>query len=96
MDPLSISASIAGLLTLTQSILALLADAKSWRKDVVESEFETQRLDEIMRSLDLLDWIGGLRYRSTSDHTPGTLCSMLLYLADVQTTFCGQVNQCKI
>jgi hypothetical protein len=62
MDPLSISASIAGLIALTQTILGVLSNAKEWSKEVRALELEIKGLKEVLHSLESIT--GSLKMRS--------------------------------
>lgn len=66
MDPLSISASIAGLIALVQSILGYLSDANDLSKALEE---ELKGLDGVMRSLQSVSEILQSRTEDSSGET---------------------------
>jgi hypothetical protein len=54
MDGVSAAASVAGLITLAQSILAFILKAKSWHKEVPKLELEIKDLEDVVGLLEPL------------------------------------------
>jgi len=66
MDPLSISASVAGLIGLIQTLLGYLSDATSLSKEVRALEDELTGLSAVMQSLESVSGSLQLRAEDTS------------------------------
>jgi hypothetical protein len=76
MDPLSISASIAALVALTQSIVTVLGNAKGWSKEMKALELELKGLEDVIHSLESIT--GSLQSRS--EDTSGSFCPQFVLI----------------
>jgi hypothetical protein len=91
MDPLSISASIAGLIALTQTILGVLSNAKEWSKEVRALELEIKGLNEVIRSLESIT--GSLEMQS--EDASGLFWPQLVLIVDALKTLLTQLDCCR-